>query len=299
LSKEQFPDKKRVDISFDEVTAEIKRQQEYSSRVEVAQEEATWFATGEYPHMPVAIVFFTDIHYGNKGVDYDLLEEHIRTVKETPNMFALMGGDLIDAFSPTKNATGMMADAINPDEQAEAVMSMLVDLDHHSKLGGVQIGNHDAWVDLSGYRFERFLQELQCPVFQGAGNINILVGSGGEKYRVYWSHTHWGNSKLNITNAAKRALQFSSPDAEIALLGHVHQSSAEHFDIGSTPGAPGYTIMLWPNEHKKAVFRNPQDAKDYIVNAIRNAEEDGYIDPYTELIQRLNSEEEKKKLRRK
>lgn len=310
--KERFPDKRRPEINFKDTTAEIRRQTEYSQKVEIAQEEATWHCYGEYPELPVAVVYMTDIHYGAKGVDYDMLEQHLETIKNTPNMFLLVGGDVIDAFSPTKHSTGMSEDVIGPDEQAEAMMDMLSEMDRLGKLGGVQIGNHDDWSLLAGYRFERFLSELQCPVFSGAGNINIMVGDGGETYRTYWSHSHWGVSKLNITNAAKRAMQFSSPDAEIALLGHVHQGSVEHFDIAgedkiaviggtykqkdgwaskwgmTAPGKPGFTLFLWPNEHRKEVFRTPEFARDTIINAIRNKEEDGYEDPYTEMIRRLN-----------
>jgi len=309
---ERFPDKHRPSISFEEATNEIRRQVEYSKKVEIAQEEATWLAYGEYPDLPVAIVYMTDVHYGGKGVDYDMLERHIKVIEETPNMFLLMGGDLIDAFSPAKHPTGMGGNALAPDEQVEAMMDMLTRLDEKSKLGAIQIGNHDDWADVAGYRFERFLQELQCPIFKGAGNINIMVGDGGETYRVYWSHTHWGNSKLNITNAAKRAMQFSSPDAEIALLGHVHKASAEQFDIAgedkiaiiggtykqkdswaskwgmNTPGKPGYTIFLWPDQHRKEVIRTPEFASDILTNAIRNEEEDRYIDPYSEMLQKLN-----------
>lgn len=42
------------------------------------------------------------------------------------------------------------------------------------------------------------------------------------------------------------------------------------------------------------VLRRPQTASDNIINAIRNAEEDGYVDPYTELIQRLNARKERR-----
>ncbi len=307
-----FPDKKIADTSFRRAVDEIKTSQEYSKKSEIAQEHATWMPYGEYPELPIAITFMTDIHFGGKGVDYDLLEEHFKTIFDTPNMFVLMGGDIIDAFSPTKHASGMMGDAIPPDEQLEAMMDVMGELDRKGKLGAFQTGNHDNFSDLAGYRFERFLHELQCPVFSGAGNIDTIV-NGGQKYRIYWSHSHWGNSKLNISNAAKRALQFSSPHADIALLGHVHQSSAENFDIGgeqkvavvggtykrkdswagkwgmTTPGMPGYTLLLWPDQKRMDVIRDPQTARQVMRGLIQEYYmNNDDLDPYSEMIKRLD-----------
>jgi predicted phosphodiesterase len=312
-----FPDKKRPDVGFDYALEEAKRRKEYIRSVEVSQSEATWMAYGEYPHLPIGIVYLTDIHFGGAGVDYDTLTEDFETILSTPNMFLIMGGDIIDAFSPTKHPSGMAGDIFNPDEQLEYMMDVMLGFDRRSKLGAVHLGNHDHWTDLAGYRFDRFLSELNCPIFQGSGNLNVIVGNG-EKYRIFLAHTHWGNSKINITNSAKRALQFTSPDADIALLGHTHQASAENFVIGGKQKiavvggtykvedgwasrwgfgkAPigGYTLMLYPNTRHMEVLRRPQTASDNIINAIRNAEEDGYVDPYTELIQRLNARKERR-----
>jgi len=310
---ERFPDKQRPDISFEKARQEALRRQEYSKGVEVSQESATWLAYGEYPELPIGVSYLTDIHFGGGGVDYELLYNHLETVKDTPNMFLLMGGDIIDAFSPTKHQTGMMADVFNPDEQVEAMMDILQQMDALGKLGAVQVGNHDYWADQAGYRFERFLRELQCPVFQGAGDLHIMVGDQGERYQVYWSHTHFGSSRINITNSTKRALDFSSRNAEIALLGHTHQASAEVFDkagrqfagiVGGTyklhdkwaarwgeknAGRPGYTLLLWPDVHKFEVVRSPKTARKFIIDAICHAKEQGYIDPYTELLAKRNT----------
>lgn len=304
-----FPDKKEPDTSFKKAVSEIKRQQEHAKATEVAQEEATWLVYGEYPDLPVAVSFLTDIHFGSKGVDYDLLQTHIDTIAQTPNMFVLVGGDIIDAFNSAKHPTGISGDALPVDEQLEAMADILLTLDRAGKLGGFQAGNHDHWSDVAGYRFERFLSELNCPVFSGAGNINTIV-NGGQMYRIFWSHTHWGGSRLNVTNASKRALQFSSPHADIALLGHTHQASAESFDIagekkvavvGGTyklhdgygakwgmgaPGTPGYTLLLWPDDKRVEVMRDPVITRQ----VIRGLIDDYYlgeneIDPYTQMIE--------------
>lgn len=287
-----FPDKHHRDVSYDEVIKHIQDKKEFGKKSEPSQEQATWIMYGEYPSLPHAFVFATDEHFGSVFTDYDLMQEHQRIVEETPNMYFVKGGDFIDAFSPTKHPIAAGSDAIPPDEQMLAVLENLKHLDQRGKLGAVQIGNHDKWSEMAGYRFEQFLQELQCPVFSVGGNIDIVVGEQGEHYRVFFSHTHWGNSKINLTNASKRALQYTSPHADLALLGHTHGASAETFDIagerrgailGGTyktedkhgkfwgmgaAGAPGYTVILWPDQHHFEIVRDPEIAQQFILGQI-------------------------------
>lgn len=279
----RFPDKREPDLSYEQVTDFIKSSRDYLNRAEVGQEHAVWNMYGEYPTLPHGFVYMTDIHYGGLGVDYDALTSHVETILNTPNLFALVGGDLVDAFSPTKHPSGMMGNPISPDQQVGAIMDLLERLDRAGKLGAVQIGNHDDFALQAGYKFQTFLRGLQCPVFPGDGTIDVNVGAS-QPYQLYWSHSHWGNSKLNITNAAKRALQFTAPKADIALLGHTHQAAFEVFDIGgetkgavvggtykrkdswaskwgmSKPGFATTTVMLWPDQKHFEMYKDPLQA---------------------------------------
>ncbi|GIW70321.1 MAG: hypothetical protein KatS3mg101_1068 [Patescibacteria group bacterium] len=301
-------DKKDTNVSFNQWLEELKHRQDFEHKIDPTQKEATVYVYGEYPHIPIGISFLTDVHFGNYGVDYHSLDKHLTIIKETPNMFMFMGGDMIDAFSPTKHPTGMMNDIMPPDEQADIMLGVLEDFDQQSKLVGVLLGNHDHFINEAGYRFEKFLSRIKAPVYQGAGNLNILVGEGGEKYRIFVSHTHWGSSKINITNAAKRALQFTSPDADMAFLGHTHQASCEIYHIGGKHKIAlvggtykvddkwlqkwgslekplgGFTVFFYPDKHHMEVVRYPDIARDVILSMIKY---DNRPDPYTELIKKL------------
>ena len=286
-----FPDKKLVDFNYRDGADEIKRKQEYGSSKEISQEHAKWNFMGEYPNLPHAFVFMTDEHFGSVYTDQQLLDEHHQIIETTPNIGVIKGGDLVDAFNPFKHPSGMHSNAFPPDEQALYQLDKLKFLDGMNKLGAVQIGNHDDWFGVAGVRYQTFLRDLKCPIYGGEGILDIKVG-GQEEYKIYWSHTHWGNSKLNITNAAKRAIQFNAPDADIALLGHTHQASAEVLDmagkvkgavVGGTykqfdtygkkwgmgyPGMPGRTIILYPDRHMFEIVREPETARQIILGAI-------------------------------
>lgn len=290
-----FPDKTVVVYSYEDAAQEVVRKQEYATKKEVSQNIGTWNFVGEYPNLPHAFTFMTDEHFGSTYVDQRLLDEHHRIIENTPNFGVLKGGDLIDNFSPIKHPSGMMSDAIPPDEQALAQLDKLMKLDKLNKLGAVQIGNHDDWLGLAGMRFQTFLRDLACPVYSGEGIININVG-GKEKYVAYWSHHHWGASKLNVTNAAKRAIQFNAPNADLAMLGHTHQAAFEMFDlagktrgviVGGTyklhdtfgskwgmgyPGLPGMTVIMWPDKHMFEIVRSPEIAQQFILGQIALSE---------------------------
>src|SRR3990167_4815499 len=109
--RDNFPDKKQANINFDRVTNFIKEYATLTHEADVGQETATFLAHGEYPNLPINIVYMTDIHYGNRGTDYDLLQEHFKIIEETPNTFVIFGGDEVDNFSPSKHPRRMFRGA--------------------------------------------------------------------------------------------------------------------------------------------------------------------------------------------
>jgi len=311
LPPSPFPDKKVSIINHQEITQQLKEAQIYEARRSVSQEEATWLGFAEYDHIPRGLVFMTDVHYGNLGVDYELLERHLETIRNTPNMFVVFAGDMIDNFNPAKIPDGMLGDGVSPQDQAEAMMQIVTELDQQGKLVAITWGNHEDFSRVAGHDvFRTWFRELQAPIFaDGGGVVNAMIE--GVHYRIGIRHTFWGNSSLNKTNAPKRMMQFGYDNLDLAVVGHVHKAAGEMFTErgaeriaitggtyklddhfgkkwGHTPEPPGYTVLLYPYQKKMQLCRTPEFASDTIINAIRNREEDGYIDPYTDMIRRLN-----------
>lgn len=279
-----FPDKKEAHVDYERITAHIQEAAEIAHCADVGQERATWLIHPEYPTLPVMILYMTDVHYGSIGVDYELLQRHIQIVEETPNTYLIMGGDGIDNFGVKHAHAGIMGDAIPPQLQAQSFMDKLAQLDRHSKLGAVCFGNHEDWSGLSGYDYyQTWMRDLQAPIFSRGGVLHLM--HTGQEYRVGITHKFWGTSKINITNAPKRALEFGYPEAEVMLVGDDHQSSAEHFDRGGKrmlvidggtyktkdptgkkwglgpAGGPGYSLFFWPDRHKFEVYHDTENAK--------------------------------------
>lgn len=293
-SEEQFPDRKQRDVSFSHFTSHIQEIQRYEQENSIAQDEATWHPKPEYPDLPIAILWMSDVHYGSKATDYDMLLEHLDIVRNTPNMYIISGGDEIDNFSPAKYPDGIISDLAKPGDQILAWGDLLKQLTYENKLAAVVWGNHTAFSKQAGIDpYEFWHENTECPFFtDGGGTLHIVHGN--QIYNAGLRHTYFGNSKVNPSNAAKKLMQYGYPDLDIACLAHTHWSSGEMFTsmgrekiavIGGTyklfdsfrknwdgdPHPAGYTIVLHPESFKMLLFRFPEMAQQYISGCIASS----------------------------
>lgn len=274
---------------YNEATELMRRAQNLSRESAIGVSEAVWTPKADYPDLPVAILLATDIHYGALGVDYDLLDKHLGIVESTPNFYMVTNGDHVDNFNSVKHPSGMHENPIPPQLQTQALMEKLRYMDGLGKIGVLSFGNHDNFIGAAGYDWlETFARGMQASIFTSGGFLHILHGA--EHYGMAMTHTYWGVSKINPTNAAKRFWEHEYPQADIVFLGHTHQSEALHWErggkdriavvggsykqkdnwatrvgIGRKPGLPGITLLLYPNEHRMEVVKNIETAQEFIL----------------------------------
>jgi len=289
-----FPDKRVPEYNYEKTTQFLQEAKQLAKEAKVGQKEGTWIPQLEYPRQPFAMCLMSDIHYGSINVDYDLLNEHLKIVEDTPNFFLGTNGDHVDNFNSVKFADGMFENPLPPHYQASVMFKKLLDMDRKNKVGIISHGNHDLF-GLSGGQnfFETFADEFQCPIFTEGGHLDIQTA--GYTYKMILNHTYWGKSKINITNAPKRMMEYESGEytADIGWLGHTHQSSYEHFNKGQTdkiaivsgtyktecpwasriglgmnPGHAGITLVMWPEKRKMEVFKDIFVAQAFILGQI-------------------------------
>lgn len=310
--KDRFPDKKIPLKSYARTVEQIDRLQKFHQERSLSQDEATWLPGAEYTQSPIAITWMPDIHFGSLGVDYGALERDINIIASTPNMYVIFGGDEIDNHNAIKYPQAIWGDGVPPQEQMEAWAEMITTLDGYGKVGALVWGNHNEFGSASGINFyDTFMSDLNCPLFlDGGGVLNVVTE--GATYRVGMRHTHWGNSKLNMTNAPKRMLQFGYPNLDVALTGHVHQAAGEMFVqageekiavAGGTyqlnhprskkwhglPQAGGFTILLHQQEKRMGLFRSVESAQEHLLAVIQYRDEPN---PYSAMIERMNKGDE-------
>ncbi len=297
------PEVRKPGQLFQEATDLLKRHQEFKFSNEIGKHEQSHRLKLDYPQLPVLLLLATDIHYGSVNTNYDLLQEHLKIVEDTPNTFMITNGDEVDNFNAIFFQSGNFEDPIKPQLQTLAVMDKLTELDKSKKLAGITFGNHNEFMADSGYDWSQtFLRDIKAPKFPSGGLLHLKVGK--QNYDIAMTHRYWGYSKLNPTNAAKRYLEHEYPDADLVFLGHFHQSEMLHFDraekdriavmggtykqtdnwarqrgIGGRSGTPGYGVLLYPNERKMVGFRNIVDAQHYLLSQMwmQHATEEGGV----------------------
>lgn len=289
-----FPDKKVPSYDYEKTTRFLNEARSMAKESKVGQKEASWIPELMYPTLPFAISLMSDMHYGSTNVDYDLLDKHFDIVENTPNFFLATNGDHVDNFNAVQFPDGMFDNPLPPNYQARALFKKLLDLDKKDKVAVIAHGNHDLFGKKGGQDFfETFASEMKAPVFTEGGKLDIVTP--GYTYKMLLNHTYWGKSKINITNAPKRLMEYESGKytADIGWLGHTHQSSFEHFTkgtedkiavvsgtykvddpwaarigLGANPGHAGITLMLWPDQRKMEIFKDMEEAQSFIFGLI-------------------------------
>jgi len=289
-----FPDKKPLEYDYDRTTRFLQEAKQLAKEAKLGQKEGTWIPQLDYPELPFAMCLMSDMHYGSVNVDYDLLDEHFKIVEDTPNFFLGTNGDHVDNFNAVQFPDGMFENPLPPNYQAKALFKRLLELDRKDKVSVIAHGNHDLFGKKGGQDFfETFASEFKCPIFTEGGHLDIQTA--GYTYKMILNHTYWGKSKINITNAPKRLMEYESGDytADIGWLGHTHQSSYEHFTkggkdiiavvsgtyktedpwasrigLGMNHGHAGITVVFWPDQRKMEVFKDINVAQQYILGRI-------------------------------
>jgi len=281
--------KEAPDFIYREATDLLMRAQAFKKETKIGGDEATFSPEPEYPELPIAILLATDIHYGSIRTDYPLLEKHLSTVENTPNMYMVSNGDEVDNFNAIFFATGQFENPLPPQLQSLAIVERLKQLGEKKKLAAISFGNHNDFMEDSGYTWlQTFGEQLNTNIFPSGGFLHILHGD--EHYGLAMTHTYWGKSKLNPTNANKRFMDFEYPQADIAFLGHTHQSEVTMFEkggkerlaviggtyklekdewaakrgIGMRSGQPGHVVFLYPEDHRMVAFKDFDAATSFM-----------------------------------
>jgi hypothetical protein len=179
-----FPDKKKGGVSFRSVLDQILSVQKYKQDKSNSQDEGTWKVNPEYSELPIAITWMCDIHFGSLGTDYEIFQQDLNTIINTPNMYLMTGGDEIDNFNVSKHPAGIWDDGVSPEDQIIAWCDILDELNDKEKIVAVVWGNHTEFSQDAGINpFNLFAEHLSCPIFMdGGGVLNVIIGQ--QVYRL-------------------------------------------------------------------------------------------------------------------
>ncbi len=170
----------------------------------------------------VDILPLYDVHYGHFGHKKEKFLSYIRSVAENPNVYAFIGGDLLE--NALDDGRGMGYDqSLPPSEQIDEAIALLAPIAH--KMLFMLMGNHEARTHKrAGLDIVTLIgKELDIPTFSGPVYCTIL--GAGRKWKIYAFHGSSGSqTKGGQINAASKPRTFTD-FTNFYVSGHVHHPS--------------------------------------------------------------------------
>ena len=98
-----FKDKRTLEkLSLAEMIEGFKKAQGFRAKFDIKQLQASC----EIPaKKPIALVHFSDVHFGSPSVDYEAILEDAELIKQNKNLFVMLGGDLSDKMGTFRDAS--------------------------------------------------------------------------------------------------------------------------------------------------------------------------------------------------
>ncbi len=172
--------------------------------------------------LQIALLF--DVHYGNFAHRKEKFKAYINWIKNSPNVYAILGGDLME--NAIDDGRGMMYDQKeNPHTQLDDMANILAPIAH--KILVAVPGNHEERTyKKTGIDVMKVLADkLEVPYFSGTVLLSLLANT--YKWNFYVWHGR-GNSqtkggKMNMANRPKNWTNL----IHFYVSGHVHDRVCE------------------------------------------------------------------------
>ena len=184
----------------------------------------------------IEIHTFADLHIGDKHTDMDLIKSRIREVKEKPNAFCILNGDICNNATKT-SVSDSYAEDIPPMEQIQRGIDLFEPI--KDKILAITTGNHESrtyqkeGIDLIEVMarqmgmYDKFSKSgalLFIRFGEQSRNSKETGGSGKVRrmcYTIYTAHGRGGGRKEGA-KAIRLADMASIVDADIYIHSHTH-----------------------------------------------------------------------------
>jgi len=295
--------------SVEDPQKQIKREKELWDLREVKSQEVIRDFLEEsniYRTFPInryiGIAFDGDAHFGPAGVDYTMLRVYAETIKDTPWLFSLKGGDFLDNFITfaTLGASAPTDEQMlfnqflrfhgdTPEEQTANIIAMLR-------------GNHDARTEnVAGFDIIKLLIRDK-KIAYSPSEARLTIDLNGQEYKIAARHQYRFNSTLNYCHTVKRFWDMGEKDFDIGVVFHNHTPAGEYFErhreqkLAVRPGTAkivdrwakdkGFNshnlkipvVILNPKEKDFVLYMNFGEAVDTLIKKNQELEEQEYAE---------------------
>lgn len=175
------------------------------------------------------ILPFADLHIGDAQCDYELIQEKIEYVKNTPNAYCVLNGDIMNNATKT-SVSDTYGETLSPMQQIKRFVDLFEPIKH--KILAITSGNHEnrtyirEGIDITQVCADRlglsknFASE-GILIFVRFGQQNGHYHNRKMVYVLYMTHGSGGGRKEG-SKANRLADMSSIVDADIYIHSHTH-----------------------------------------------------------------------------
>jgi len=220
-----------------------------------------------FDYGPIALAWTADWHLGGSGVDYPRLDRELRIIADTPGMFALGGGDLVNGMIVGNLVWTRLNDRLAIRDEWVLLLREVGII--APKLLAAVMGNHGNWVEkLTGISFlERELLALKPSIIYDRHDAIIQIQVGDWEIPLRIRHKWAGSSIYNPTHGIERAAKWDH-NFVIGMGAHTHVSGlTREFNIDGVTGIAMMAGTYKRNDEyaRKGGFPHPNNSTSVAV----------------------------------
>lgn len=178
----------------------------------------------EFGESPVCIAFVADLHLGSPGVDYERVFREAKLIAETPGMYLMLDGDLLDNFIIPKLIAARYRSETTIEDEWVLVRKYLKLIGH--KLLVSVAGNHEKWTwVLAGvdYFADVLQQTIPRAIIYDADDVTLTLRVGRAEFPLRLRHKWRLFSQYNATHGIEQASRFDGGFL-VGVGAHTHAS---------------------------------------------------------------------------
>ena len=179
-------------------------------------------------HKCVEIHTLADLHIGDKFCDMEDIKKKINNIRDTPNAYCILNGDLMNNATKT-SVSDCYAEELTPMEQVEMCIELLEPI--KDKIIAITAGNHEKrtyikeGIDITKFIAKQFnlldrYSPTSCFIFLRVGEM-VTGHRRPVCYMIYCLHGS-GGGRREGGKANRLADMASIVDADIFLHSHTH-----------------------------------------------------------------------------
>lgn len=208
-----LPDMPSPVVPAEEYLEHLKARQ---ARQKTYVESRRWMPVQVPGTKPFAVAWVGDPHLDSSGCDLETLERDVVIMRETPRMYAVCAGDVLDNWPHGGRLSKLMGTSDVSNAQARELATWFLKRSGISWLMWLH-GNHDTWND--GHLVTEAVNGGQVPMQEWGAQFELKCGNAS--WRVWARHDFPHGSQWNPLHGVMKAASTWEP-ADLYLAGHRH-----------------------------------------------------------------------------